>query len=114
MRPQSQVGFHYFEVHPETELLGVDELARRAGLSASRPSRLFEQQLGVSPTAVRNRHRLERFPRLYGRGRRVTMLAAALDANVGNDARFYRVFTRRGTGATRDSACSTGALVSGW
>jgi len=55
---------------------------------------LFEEQMGVSPPAVRNRQRLERFPRLYGPGRRTTMLRAALDANVGSDAQFYRVFTR--------------------
>jgi len=81
-------------LHDETEPLGVDELARRAGLSASRLSRLFEEQMGVSLTAFRNRQRLERFLRLYGRGQRVTMLAAALDANFGSYAQFYRVFTR--------------------
>jgi len=80
--------------HDETEPLGVDERARRIGLSASRLSRLFEQQLGVSLTDIRNRQRLDRFLRLYGRGRRITMLAAALDANVGSDAQFDRVFTR--------------------
>jgi len=55
----------------------MGELARRAGLSAPRLSRLFEEQLGVSPTAVHNRQRLERFLRLYGRGRRVTYAEAA-------------------------------------
>jgi len=81
-------------LYDETEPPGIDERARRAGLSASRLSRLFEQQLGVSLTAFRNRQRLDRFLRLYGRGRRITMLAAALDANVGSDAQFYCVFTR--------------------
>ncbi len=82
------------QLYDETEPPGIDELARRAGLSASRLSRLFEQQLGISLTAFRNRQRLDRFLRLDGRGQRVTMLQAALDANVSSDAQFYRVFTR--------------------
>lgn len=93
-----------FDVHPaveraarllrdETEPLGVDEVARRVGLSASRLSTLFAQQMGISLTAFRNRQRVERFLRLYGQGRRVTMLEAALDANFGSYAQFYRVFT---------------------
>jgi len=80
-------------LHDETAPLSVDEVARRAGLSASRLSRLFEEQMGVSLTAFRNRQRIDRFLRLYGHGHRRTMLEAALDANFGSYAQFYRVFT---------------------
>ena len=67
-------------------------LARAAGLSASHLSRIFKAQTGVSISRFRNQQRLQRFLRLYGRGRRTTALAAALEAGFGSYAQFYRVF----------------------
>lgn len=93
------------EVHPvvekavaimrhETDPLTLDELGRRAGLSASHLSRIFKEQTGISITSLRNRLRLERFVTLYGEGRRRTILEAAFEAGFGSYAQFYRIFTQ--------------------
>ena len=55
-------------------------LARAARLSSSNLSRIFKDQTGVSISRFRNQQRLQRFLRLYGKGRRTTALAAALGA----------------------------------
>jgi AraC-like DNA-binding protein len=70
----------------------LEDLARRAGLSAARLSRLFKRQTGISLTAFRQRKCLERFLRLYGRGARYTLIEAALAAGFGSYAQFHRVF----------------------
>jgi AraC-like DNA-binding protein len=91
------------DVHPAVEtvarLLHADPragdlaaLGRTAGMSPSHLSRLFRAQTGVSISRFRNQQRLQRFLRLYGRGRRTTALAAALEAGFGSYAQFYRVF----------------------
>lgn len=93
------------DVHPAVEraawilrdrsdLPDLEGLAAEAGLSASRLSRLFNQQMGVPLVAFRNRCRLDRFLALYGEGRRTTMLAAALAAGFGSYPQFHRVFKR--------------------
>jgi AraC-like DNA-binding protein len=90
------------DVHPAVEIVarrlhsdpnsgGLDALAHAAGLSPSHLSRLFKAQTGVSITRFRNQRRLDRFHHLYGRGRRTTALAAALEAGFGSYAQFYRV-----------------------
>jgi AraC-like DNA-binding protein len=94
-------------VHPAVErtarLLLTDEntynltqLARRAGLSPSRLSRLFKQQTGLSIVEFRNRQRMQRFLGRYERerdsGRQSTLLNAALDAGFGSYPQFHRVF----------------------
>ncbi|MCZ7647146.1 MAG: AraC family transcriptional regulator [Planctomycetota bacterium] len=75
--------------------LNLAGLARRAGLSPARLSRLFKQQTGVSLTQYRNRFRLERFLELYGEGQRRSMLQAALEAGFGSYPQFHRVFRAR-------------------
>lgn len=96
------------EVHPAVERAArllradpggrsLDELARQAGLSASRLSRLFRQQLGMSLTEFRNRQRLERFLALTSKWEhapRTKLLSAALEAGFGSYAQCYRVFRR--------------------
>jgi AraC-like DNA-binding protein len=67
-------------------------VAKKAGLSSGRLSRLFKQQTGVSLVEFRNRQRLQRFFSLYGTGQRMTMLTAALEAGFGSYAQFHRVF----------------------
>jgi AraC-like DNA-binding protein len=67
-------------------------LSRAARLSSSHLSRIFKEQTGVSISQFRNQQRLQRFLRLYGRGRRTTALAAALEAGFGSYAQFHRVF----------------------
>jgi len=94
------------DVHPAVERaarllrddpnpLPMEQLAARAGLSASHLSRLFHRQTGISLGDFRNRQRLQRFLRLYGTGKRVSMLNAALDAGFGSYAQFYRVFQQQ-------------------
>ncbi|HMP81899.1 MAG TPA: AraC family transcriptional regulator [Verrucomicrobiota bacterium] len=81
-------------IRDDTSALSLDELARHAGLSATRLSRLFKQQTGVALVDFRNRQRIERFLRLYGTGQRIKMLDAALEAGFGSYAQFHRVFKR--------------------
>jgi AraC-like DNA-binding protein len=93
-------------VHPAIErsahlLLNEDsyslpQLARKAGLSPSRLSRLFKQQTGLSIVEFRNRQRMQRFLDRYEldrqSGRKSTLLDAALDAGFGSYPQFHRVF----------------------
>jgi AraC-like DNA-binding protein len=82
-------------------------LARAARLSPSHLSRIFKEETGVSISRFRNQQRLQRFLRLYGRGRRTTALAAALEAGFGSYAQFHRVFreqTGRSPSALRTAA----------
>jgi AraC-like DNA-binding protein len=92
-----------FDVHPavekaarllrdESEPENLETLAGRCGLSRSRLSRLFKQQVGVSLVEYRQRQCLERFLAIFGRGRRLTLLDAALQAGFGSYANFHRVF----------------------
>jgi AraC-like DNA-binding protein len=81
-------------IRDETTTASLDELARRAGLSAHRLSRLFKQQTGVALVDFRNRQRIEKFLQLYGTGQRLTMLDAAFEAGFGSYPQFHRVFKR--------------------
>lgn len=91
------------EVHPAVERAArmirdgaapshLHDLARSAGLSPSRLSRLFKSQTGSSIVEFRNRQRLERFWQIYGDRQHSTMLSAALDAGFGSYPQFHRVF----------------------
>ena len=81
-------------VRDETTALSLEQIARRAGLSATRLSRLFKQQTGVALVDFRNRQRIERFLELYGTGQRRTMSDAALEAGFGSYPQFHRIFKR--------------------
>jgi AraC-like DNA-binding protein len=81
-------------IRGETSSSSLEDLARRAGLSATRLSRLFKQQTGVALVDFRNRQRVERFLEIYGTGQRLTMLDAALEAGFGSYPQFHRVFKR--------------------
>jgi AraC-like DNA-binding protein len=70
----------------------LNQLARSAGLSPARLSRLFKRQTGISLTAFRQRKCLERFLRLYRTGARYTLIEAALLAGFGSYPQFHRVF----------------------
>ncbi len=72
----------------------LEPLAREAGLSPARLSRLFKRQTGISLTEFRQRKCLERFLRLYRQGARYTLIEAALLAGFGSYAQFHRVFCR--------------------
>jgi AraC-like DNA-binding protein len=81
-------------IRDETAATSLEELARRAGLSATRLSRLFKQQTGVALVEFRNRQRIERFLELYGTGQRRKMSEAALEAGFGSYPQFHRIFKR--------------------
>jgi AraC-like DNA-binding protein len=74
--------------------MALGPLAREAGLSPARLSRLFKRQTGISLTAFRQRKCLERFLRLYRTGARYTLIEAALLAGFGSYPQFHRVFCR--------------------
>jgi len=76
------------------ESIGLEALARTAGLSAARLSRLFKRQTGISLTGFRQRQCLERFLRLYRTGARYSLIEAALLAGFGSYPQFHRVFSR--------------------
>jgi AraC-like DNA-binding protein len=105
LHPAVEMVAHTLRAHPEAGDLAA--LARAARLSPSHLSRIFKEQTGVSISRFRNQQRLQRFLRLYGRGRRTGALAAALEAGFGSYAQFYRVFreqTGRSPSALRTAA----------
>ncbi|MET0410584.1 MAG: AraC family transcriptional regulator [Polyangiaceae bacterium] len=67
-------------------------LSRRCGLEASRLSRLFKQQMGLSMVQFRNHFRVQQFIGRFGRGEHATMLAAALQCGFGSYPQFHRAF----------------------
>jgi AraC-like DNA-binding protein len=71
----------------------LPELADRAGLSASRLSRLFKAETGVALVEFRQRMQLDRFLASYDGGAS-KLLPAALSAGFGSYPQFYRVHTR--------------------
>ena len=70
---------------------GLEELARKVGLSPSRLSRLFKEQTGSTMVDFRNRRRMEKFQQVFGNGVRHTLLNAALEAGFGSYPQFHRV-----------------------
>jgi AraC-like DNA-binding protein len=74
--------------------IGVQELANRVGLSASRLSHLFKEQTGLSLIEFQNNHCLKRFLELHDEDPSITMLDTALQAGFGSYPQFYRVFKR--------------------
>ena len=99
IHPAVEAAVRLLRSSEETCPTDLDRLAQAVGLSAAHLSRLFHAQVGQSVTEFRSRQRLERFFRLYGMGRRLTLLDAALAAGFGSYPQFHRVFTRlMGTG----------------
>lgn len=71
--------------------LDVGDLARRAGISASRLAHLFQEQVGISPVQYKNFVRVQHFIRCHEQGK-LNLLQAALAAGFGSYAQFHRVF----------------------
>jgi AraC-like DNA-binding protein len=71
--------------------LSAGLLAKKLGLSPSRLTSLFREQMGVSIVEYRHRLRIERFFTLVAPGGG-NLLQAALDAGFGSYAQFHRVF----------------------
>lgn len=72
--------------------LSLAALAKCCGVRASRLGRLFNEQMNVSLVEYRNRHRIECLLRIYGQGRRISLVQAALVAGFGSYPQFHRVF----------------------
>jgi len=68
------------------------QIAREAGLSPNRLSRIFHAQIGQSLSAYRNTQRLKQFDRLRRAKPNNTLLALALEAGFGSYAQFHRVY----------------------
>lgn len=75
----------------DSEDISLTDLAHRAGLSPSRLSRLFNEQIGSTLVDFRNRRRIERFQQLFEE-KSHTLLDAALEAGFGSYPQFHRVF----------------------
>jgi len=74
------------------EDLSLAQVARRCGLSATRLSRLFKEQMGLSLVQYRSHLRVQRFIRQFGRGETQNMLEAAIRAGFGSYPQFHRAF----------------------
>lgn len=94
LHPAVERAAHMIRHSDQDDELSLDTLAHRAGLSATRLSRLFKEQTGFALVDFRNRQRVERFLDIYGTGQRRTMLDAALEAGFGSYPQFHRVFKR--------------------
>jgi AraC-like DNA-binding protein len=70
-------------------LQGISTACR---LSATRLSRLFNEQVGLSIAQFRNHVRVQSFILTYGRGEGWNMLEAALQAGFGSYPQFFRAF----------------------
>jgi AraC-like DNA-binding protein len=75
---------------PETPLV---TLARRAGLSLSRLSRVFLTDIGFGLAEFRTERRLERVDAIMAASNPPPLLTAALDCGFGSYSQFYRAFT---------------------
>jgi AraC-like DNA-binding protein len=69
----------------------LDTLARRAGLSKHRLSRLFNQEMGMSITDYRNNLRIQHFLELR-KTHDGNLLELALEVGFGSYTQFYRAF----------------------
>lgn len=72
--------------------LSLGHLAQRCGLSATRLSRLFKQQMGLSLVQYRTHFRVQHFISRFGRGDTENMLESALRAGFGSYPQFHRAF----------------------
>ena len=91
------------ELHPAVEKalmlldkgggeLKIEELAKEAGISASRLSRLFNKQLGVSIPQFKNNVRMRTFDNLICAPGGISLSEAAIRAGFGSYVQFHRVF----------------------
>ncbi|MEM7480381.1 MAG: AraC family transcriptional regulator [Acidobacteriota bacterium] len=88
--------------------IGVEDLAREAGLSSSHFSRLFKRSLGQSPHQFLMKYRVERAAEMLVRRPDRPLAQVALDAGFSDQAHFSRTFKRfAGATPTRYRAART-------
>ncbi|MDX2108721.1 MAG: helix-turn-helix transcriptional regulator [Verrucomicrobiota bacterium] len=90
VHPAVQRAAHYMAKEPIHDR--TDTLAAACGLSRTRLSRLFKEQMGVSLSEFRSQQRLHRFMAIITRNKKYTLLDAALDSGFGSYAQFHRTF----------------------
>jgi AraC-like DNA-binding protein len=90
VHPAVERAARLIRTEPDTPKLTV--LAEHVGLSASRLSSLFKDQMGVSLVNYRQQQQLQRFLKLYAAGRERTLLETVLEAGFGSYPQFHRVF----------------------
>jgi AraC-like DNA-binding protein len=72
--------------------LSLRHVAKRCGLSATRLSRLFKEQMGLSLVQYRTHFRVQHFISRFGHGDTENMLESALRAGFGSYPQFHRAF----------------------
>lgn len=95
--PESMVISVVHTLHRDPTLSARD-LGKRFGVSASKLTQVFRDEMGVSLVEYKNRLRIERFFTIVAPGGG-NLMQAALDAGFGSYAQFHRVF-RELLGAT--------------
>ncbi|MDX2185821.1 MAG: AraC family transcriptional regulator [Opitutaceae bacterium] len=73
----------------------IENYARECGLSKSRLTRIFLQQIGQTPSEFREGNRLDRAVQHLNQNPRATLLEAALEGGFASYLQFYRAFRRR-------------------
>jgi len=71
---------------------GLTEIANYCGLSPSRLSRLFHEQIGIPLVQYRNQKRIERFIQIYNFGPGASLTETAYKAGFGSYAQFQKTF----------------------
>lgn len=81
-------------LHMEPSRYRLGSLADEVGLSPSRLSRLFAQQMGLTLVSYRQRRCLEKFLELFARTPERKLMSLALQAGFGSYPQFHRVFVK--------------------
>ena len=90
MHPAIYQSIQYIQEHADCAE-SVSSLAKACGLSESRFSKLFKEQMGMSVPAYKNRVKLDRFIQLL-KSSDLTLTEACYAAEFGSYAQFHKVF----------------------
>jgi AraC-like DNA-binding protein len=90
MHPAIYRSIQYIQDH-DACAESVSSLAKACGLSESRFSKLFKEQMGMSVPAYKNRVKLDRFIQLL-KSSEMTLTEACYAAEFGSYAQFHKVF----------------------
>ncbi|MBI5132270.1 MAG: AraC family transcriptional regulator [Rhodopseudomonas palustris] len=82
-----RVAEHFAESHCETDI-GIDDMARAAGVSASTLTRAFIKHRGYSPSSYAKRVKLKHAKSLLESGAATTVVGVALRCGFANPSRF--------------------------
>ena len=91
LHPAVEQTVHLLTAHPEPEL-SLADLATACGTSASRLSRLFNEQLGLSIVDYKNQRKLKHFLTCVDQHGSYTLSEACYAAGFGSYSQFYKIF----------------------